>query len=168
MVSQPLGGIIAGLASLGVGAASVAVVSSSDGGADSHGAKEETVDADPVETRIKELSDLRHECATRVGASCNALGSEYETRKDLWGGQIKGAGLHRDDAKALLYFRLACDYSDGSGCYNLARMYDTGKGVARDAAEAESAYTKACALIGGEACSHLDKPPLPVAPKLRF
>jgi len=168
MVSQPLGGIIAGLASLGVGAASVAVVSSSDSGADPHAAEEETVDADPVETRFKQLSDLRHQCATRVGASCNELGREHETRKDLWGGEIKGKGVHRDDAKALLYFRLACDYDDGNGCYNLARMYETGKGVAKDAAEAESAYARACVLIGGEACAHLDEPPLPAAPKLRF
>ncbi|WP_375204124.1 tetratricopeptide repeat protein [Hyphococcus sp.] len=118
-------------------------------------------------TRQQMIADWRIACATGDGSACYILGDAYETRRDLWGRQIKGDGVHRDDEQALRYFRLACEHGYGKGCSSLGRLYEIGKGARKNQEESERAFGRACALMGGDACDHTDAAPLPTAPKLR-
>lgn len=119
---------------------------------------------DEPKTRQKELEEWRIACATGEGEACYALGDAYEIRKDLWGQPVKGDGLHRHDGQAHRYFRLACENDYGRGCLRLARMYQHGKGVKKSRDEAERAYGKACALMGGDACAEIDITPTIMSP----
>lgn len=117
-----------------------------------------------TDMRQKELEEWRIACATGEGEACYALGDAYEIRKDLWGLPVKGDGLHRHDGQAHRYFRLACENDYGQGCLRLARMYQHGKGVKKSRDEAERAYGKACALMGGDACAEIDFMPTIMSP----
>lgn len=141
-----------GLSCAGVGAA-VVTVARSDAVADAP-AIEEPAETAPltIEDRYQELDEMRLQCATGAGGACNELGLAHETREDLWGHPVKGDGVKRDDGKAALYFRLACDHGRGEGCRNIARLYESGKGVEKNAAEAARYAERACALGDRAAC----------------
>jgi len=50
----------------------------------------------------------------------------------------------RDPARALELTTKACDAGHGPACYDLARKYESGKGVSKDLALARGLYKKAC------------------------
>ena len=117
--------------------------------------------AEPVEkplSRQEVLDGLRLDCVTGDGYACYTLGRDYETRNDLWGQPVRGDGLKRDDRKAAYFFRKSCDAGVKEGCSNLARLYEAGKGVARNKAEAARLYQIACAPGDGAPCKTIKAP----------
>ena len=56
--------------------------------------------------------------------------------------------LAADPAQALLNSRLGCERGDPHGCTNVGSMYDNGRGVAKDDAQAAAWYRRGCA--GGD------------------
>lgn len=147
MAVHPLGFIVTGLSCVTVAAAGVALVAAPGGdGAGEPAAVEAPVSAaDARQMRFEELDKMRLDCATGDGAACYELARDYETRTDYWGQPVAGDGLRRDDKKAVYFFRRACEYGVADGCENLARMYETGKGVAKNRAEAARYKRMACA-----------------------
>lgn len=68
-------------------------------------------------------------------------------------------GLHAyksgDYKAAIRDWESACSDGEMDGCYNLAYMYATGKGVLHNEKKAASLYTKACDRGDLQACSNL-------------
>ena len=60
--------------------------------------------------------------------------------------------MPEDAARAASLFQSACDGAEPRGCLNLGRLYETGKGVARDPAAALVLYRKGCSLGNAQAC----------------
>ncbi|WP_133162356.1 tetratricopeptide repeat protein [Hyphococcus luteus] len=153
MAAHPLGVIVGGVSCLGVGAAVVTVASGPGAGVEAPAAEEASAsEVYSIEERYKELDELRLGCAKGEGEACFELGRAHETREDLWGQQVKGEGVRRDDRKAARYFRLSCKAGVKEGCRRLGRMYEAGKGVAEDRAAAARFYHKACGLRDGGGC----------------
>ncbi len=156
MAAHPLGVIIGGVSCLGVGAAVMTVAGSPGAGTDAPAVEAEApAEAYYIEDRYKQLDALRLECAKGAGEACYELGHAYETREDLWGQQVRGDGVKRDDRKAARYFRMACDAGKKDACRSLGRMYEAGKGVMKDSAEAARYYHKACGLRDAGGCQDL-------------
>lgn len=102
---------------------------------------------------IDDLYELRMACETGDGDACLDLGRAYETRKDIWGREMKGEGVKRDDRRAAYYFRQSCALKVAEACNDLGRLYETGKGVEENPKEALRHYRAACSLRGGGSCS---------------
>ena len=84
-------------------------------------------------------------------AACIFAGQMYEYAR----------GVKRDDAKATSVYERVCDLRSrlpgtpaawASGCYNLAIMYERGKGVATERQRAGGLYRVACDGGGRHAC----------------
>jgi TPR repeat protein len=72
--------------------------------------------------------------AERGDATAQAqLGDAYDT----------GAGVKRDVAEAIKWYRRAAEQGNAEGQYSLGGKYDSGDGVAQDFAEALKWYRKA-------------------------
>jgi TPR repeat protein len=57
-----------------------------------------------------------------------------------------GNGLPKNEREAAVMFEKACSWQDGAGCDGLGALYQTGTGVAADAAKAAVLYAKGCQL----------------------
>jgi len=60
-----------------------------------------------------------------------------------------------DRARAALVFQEACDNGSAEGCFEAARMHETGQGIVRDRDRAEALYRRACADGFDESCQAL-------------
>ena len=99
--------------------------------------------------RIAALLLLVSACATMrarpalepcAGHACAKLGAA-ETRPGI----------------AALYYKRACDGSDGAGCHALANAYRQGRGVVKDLMHARFLYGAACKAGNGSGCAQLGK-----------
>jgi len=61
-------------------------------------------------------------------------------------------GVAKDDAKAVSFYRRACDLNWAAGCYNLAIMLERGTGVLADREKAAELYQVACKAGAKLAC----------------
>ena len=71
---------------------------------------------------------------------------------------IESDVIPKDDERALALFRTACRHRDGRGCYYLARLYESGRGIARDLPKAKELNNKACRLGYRTACAEASEP----------
>ena len=86
---------------------------------------------------------VQQDCDSGDMQGCTDLGVMYAT----------GAGVTRDDARAVSLYQRACDGGEMRGCFNLGLIYRTGAGVTRDDARARSLYRQACDGGLPEACT---------------
>jgi TPR repeat protein len=76
------------------------------------------------------------EAANNGDASAqNKLGVYYEI----------GASIGQNDVEAAKWFRMAADQGHGEAMFNLAEMYEQGRGVPKNLDEAIALYKKSCA-----------------------
>ena len=78
--------------------------------------------------------------------SCTRLGAFRETG---------GGGLTRDAAKAVGFYRKACDKGDQTGCASLGHLLLTGRGVTKDAIEGKQLVKQACDAGSQRGCALL-------------
>lgn len=90
---------------------------------------------EPPFDEAKAIAFFGKACAIKRATSCTYLGTIFATR-----------GNARDVARALPLLDAGCDGGDVLGCHALAYVYETGLGVAVDAARAATYYKKACKL----------------------
>jgi TPR repeat protein len=57
-----------------------------------------------------------------------------------------------DPVHAAALFRKVCELGNAPACVELARLHDTGEGVARNPGRAKELFTKACKLGLDEGC----------------
>ncbi|ECV9671111.1 sel1 repeat family protein [Campylobacter jejuni] len=62
---------------------------------------------------------------------------------------------YKNYPKAAEFYKRACELNDGDGCWGLADLYETGKGVKMSSSMAEKLYNKACFLNSFNACFDL-------------
>ncbi|HEC1763856.1 TPA: sel1 repeat family protein [Campylobacter lari] len=62
---------------------------------------------------------------------------------------------YKNYPKAAEFYKRACELNDGDGCWELAFLYETGKGVKMSSSMAEKLYNKACSLNSFHACFDL-------------
>lgn len=58
-----------------------------------------------------------------------------------------------DPVRAAAAYRRGCELDDGESCFQLSWLYQEGKGVAADAAQARQLSDKACRAGLAKACS---------------
>jgi TPR repeat protein len=94
--------------------------------------------------RDKEHADqlLQQACA---GGHKSACGYVHE----------HGLGVRQDPARAVNFYRSACDAGEMDGCVGLGHLYETGVGVRMDGARAASLYQRACEEDNVFACGEL-------------
>lgn len=85
------------------------------------------------------------ECLHGVASSCMAAAFRL--------GQARGAA--HDSARALSFYRRACDAGDASGCEQAARSIERGQGQRADDEERRALLDRACQLGAATACSTL-------------
>jgi hypothetical protein len=85
------------------------------------------------------LDELGAGCAAGIAAECRILGE------------------HEAPARALDLFRKACEAGDVGGCYDLARVLDTGRGRRPDERVAAELYRRACDAGHGGSCAELGR-----------
>src|SRR5262245_23137872 len=78
-----------------------------------------------------DLAGCTARCDAGDAASCATLGAMYRQG---------GAGVRRNDRRAVQLFRQACDGGSAQGCTSLRAMYSQGRGVGRqfDAQDAQN------------------------------
>lgn len=84
-------------------------------------------------------------CDQGKPSACFTLGTMYAS----------GAGVTKDNPRAIALFQKACDGGDAQGCGALGFMYETGSGIQKDLAHALNLYRKACDGGGGLGCAFL-------------
>ena len=89
---------------------------------------------------------LERSCALHYATGCVDLAFLYAAGRD---------GVTRDDARATPLFVEACDGGEPAGCYNVALMYQNGRGVSADLAVAVAAYEDGCLGGSSPACDNL-------------
>jgi TonB family protein len=68
---------------------------------------------------------------------------------------FSGAGIDKDEARAVALFRQACDAGNPAGCNNLGLAYFQGRGIAKDVKRAAELYQQACDKDGPFGCANL-------------
>jgi len=89
------------------------------------------------------LDTLDAVCDCGHGPACNSYGYNYDL----------GQGVPEDDAKAVRYYRRACERSEYHGCANLGWMIENGSGAPKDPSAAAPLYRKACDLGNQRGCA---------------
>jgi TPR repeat protein len=79
------------------------------------------------------LDETRHQAESGDAAAQVQLGDAYDT----------GAGVKRDVAEAIKWYRKAAEQGNAEGQYSLGGKYDSGDGVSQDYTEALKWYLKA-------------------------
>lgn len=83
----------------------------------------------------KALANLASTCAEKIQRACAALAYM----------NLSGHGTAKDEAKAAMLYREACDGDEPRGCSGLGVMYGAGAGgLPKDEPKAVSLFTKAC------------------------
>ena len=62
------------------------------------------------------------------------------------------AAARANPARAASLFEQACDTGEARGCYNLALLHGSGRGVSRDASRASALFVRACQAGYEPAC----------------
>jgi len=107
-------------------------------------------DAGPADRRGPTASppDLVRACRTGRAEACTDLGALYER------GTLE---LEWDEAHAATLYERACAARQTAGCFNLARLYESGHGVDRDERFAAELFRNACVSGEPRACTHLGR-----------
>ena len=72
---------------------------------------------------------------------------------------LNGAGVPKDEAKAIAMFTKTCEEPDGVlACRMLGILYEDGIGTEADSAKAKAYLTKACGLGDSLSCDRLGAP----------
>lgn len=66
----------------------------------------------------------------------------------------EGKGVRLDFAKAVSYYKMACDLKDSYGCNFLGRCYKNGQGVKANKNTAKEFFGKACDLGLQDGCDN--------------
>ena len=72
--------------------------------------------------------------------------------RDLGNHVRDGDGAPRNPQLAAIYFLQSCNGGDGTGCRNLAILYDGGSPIGTDLAKAKVYYDKGCELKDQASC----------------
>jgi len=96
-----------------------------------------------------DLGGCTARCDAGDATSCASLGAMYEQG---------GAGVRRNDRRAVELFRKACDGGNAQGCTSLRSMYSQGRGVGRqyDTQDAQH-YRQQCDSGRTAACEDLGR-----------
>lgn len=102
-----------------------------------------------AETEDDASPSAEEQCAKGLALQCIWLGDWYRDGD---------AGLPQDTARAIEFYRRACDLSNGytlesRGCHSLASYYESGNGVPRDLDRALQLYIKSCEADNDDSCS---------------
>lgn len=79
--------------------------------------------------------------------ACSSLGWVY----------YLGMGINQNNAKALTYFKKACELKDGKSCSLVAELYEKGVGVVKDLEQSKKYYEEACKINPDESYCKKDK-----------